>query len=116
VKRVWKAVMVLGALVGVGTIGYYVLEDMTLVDALYMTVTTISTVGFGEVLEMLRTNNIPYVEGDATSDSTLLTAGVARARGLATALSGDSDNALVVISAKGLIHICKWSHVHRAVR
>jgi voltage-gated potassium channel len=33
----------------VGTIGYYVLEDMTLLDALYMTVTTISTVGFGEV-------------------------------------------------------------------
>ncbi len=54
------------------------------------------------VLEMLRANNIPYVEGDATSDSTLLTAGVARARGLATALSGDADNALVVISAKGL--------------
>jgi voltage-gated potassium channel len=49
VKRVWKAIMVLGALVGVGTIGYHVLEDMTLLDALYMTVTTISTVGFGEV-------------------------------------------------------------------
>jgi voltage-gated potassium channel len=41
--------MVLGALVGVGTIGYYVLEDMTLLGALHMTVTTISTVGFGEV-------------------------------------------------------------------
>jgi len=54
------------------------------------------------VLEMLRANNIPYVEGDATSDSTLLTAGVARARGLATALSDDADNALVVVSAKGL--------------
>jgi len=49
VRRVWKAIMVLGVLVGVGTIGYYVLEDMTLLDALYMTVTTISTVGFGEV-------------------------------------------------------------------
>ena len=48
-KRVWKTIMVLGVLVGVGTIGYYVLEDMTLLDALYMTVTTISTVGFGEV-------------------------------------------------------------------
>ena len=54
------------------------------------------------VLEMLRTNNMPYVEGDATSDSMLLTAGVARARGLATVLSGDADNTLVVISAKGL--------------
>jgi len=34
--------------------------------------------------------------------SMLLTAGVACARGLATALSDDADNALVVISAKGL--------------
>ncbi len=46
--------MVLGALVGVGTIGYCVLEDMTLLDALYMTVTTISTVGFGEVHPLSR--------------------------------------------------------------
>jgi len=55
-----------------------------------------------KVLEMLRANNVLHVEGDATSDSTPLTAGVAQARGLATALSGDADNALVVISAKGL--------------
>ncbi len=53
-RRVWKAIMVLGVLVGVGTIGYYVLEDMTLLDALYMTVTTISTVGFGEVHPLSR--------------------------------------------------------------
>ena len=50
---------------------------------------------------MLHANNIPHVEGDATRDSTLRTTGVARARGLATALSGDADNALVVIRAKG---------------
>jgi voltage-gated potassium channel len=192
VKSVWQALVVLGALVAVGTIGYHTLEDMTILDALYMTVTTISTVGFGEVhplsprgrtftiglilfgvstmawaaesmvaalledhirhawwrrrmdrvidrisnhyivcgfgrmgaqigreltrrelafvvierdpvvLEMLRANGVLHIEGDATSDSILLTAGVAHARGLATALSGDADNALVVISAKGL--------------
>jgi len=51
---------------------------------------------------MLRANNIPYVEGDATSDSTPFAAGVARARGLATALSGDAENASVVINAEGL--------------
>ena len=191
-KSVWQALVVLGALVAVGTIGYHTLEDMTILDALYMTVTTISTVGFGEVhplsprgrtftiglilfgvstmawaaesmvaalledhirhawwrrrmdrvidrisnhyivcgfgrmgaqigreltrrelafvvierdpvvLEMLRANGVLHIEGDATSDSILLTAGVAHARGLATALSGDADNALVVISAKGL--------------
>jgi voltage-gated potassium channel len=54
------------------------------------------------VLDMLRANGVLHIEGDATSDSLLLTAGVAHARGLATALSGDADNALVVISAKGL--------------
>jgi voltage-gated potassium channel len=192
VKRVGQALTVLGTLVAVGTLGYHTLEDMTILDALYMTVTTISTVGFGEVqplsyrgraftiglilfgvitmawaaesmmealledhirhawwrrrmervidrlsnhyivcgygrmgaqigreltrrelafvvieqdpkvLEILRLNNILHVEGDATSDRILLTAGVAHARGLATALSGDADNALVVISAKGL--------------
>ena len=42
-----------------------------------------------------------HLEGDATRDSTLRTTGVGRARGLATALSGDADNALVVIRAKG---------------
>jgi hypothetical protein len=49
VKRLWKALVVLGALVAVGIIGYHVLEDMTILDALYMTVTTILTVGFGEM-------------------------------------------------------------------
>jgi len=50
-----------------------------------------------KVLEMLRMNSILHVEGDATSDGILLIAGVAHARGLATALSGDADNALVRI-------------------
>jgi voltage-gated potassium channel len=49
VKRVWQALAMLGVVVAVGTIGYHTLEDMTILDALYMTVTTVSTVGFGEV-------------------------------------------------------------------
>ncbi len=36
-KRVWQALAVLGALVAVGTIGYHTLEDMSILDALYMT-------------------------------------------------------------------------------
>ena len=39
-------------LIFVGTEGYHLLEGMNLVDSLYMTVITISTVGFGEVREL----------------------------------------------------------------
>lgn len=39
-------------LIFVGTAGYHLLEGMSLVDSLYMTVITISTVGFGEVREL----------------------------------------------------------------
>jgi voltage-gated potassium channel len=55
-----------------------------------------------DVVANLRATNMLHIEGDATSDRALLAAGVGRARGLATALTGDADNALVVISAKGL--------------
>ena len=36
----------------IGTVGYYQLEGFTLLDAFYMTVITISTVGFGEINDL----------------------------------------------------------------
>ncbi|HKI52602.1 MAG TPA: potassium channel family protein, partial [Anaerolineales bacterium] len=39
-------------LILIGTLGYHWLERMDVVDSLYMTVITISTVGFGEVREL----------------------------------------------------------------
>jgi voltage-gated potassium channel len=44
----------------------------------------------------------PILIGDATDDQTLLEAGIARARGLATVLSEDADNVYVVLSARML--------------
>ena len=43
-----------------------------------------------------------YVDGDATEDAILTQAGIARARGLVSALSRDEDNVYVVLSAREL--------------
>ncbi len=54
-----------------------------------------------KVIEYLRDNpRIAYVDGDATSDSTLRKAGVERAKALITALANDADNLFVVITAR----------------
>lgn len=48
-RRLILAVLSLMLLLVIGTVGYHLIEGMSLVDALYMTVITISTVGFGEI-------------------------------------------------------------------
>ena len=48
-SRLRKAALALGAIVVGGTAGYMVLEGWGFLDALYMTMITISTVGYGEV-------------------------------------------------------------------
>lgn len=50
--RLRKAALALGGIVVGGTAGYMVLEGWDLLDALYMTMITISTVGYGEVREL----------------------------------------------------------------
>lgn len=52
-RRIVVAISALIALLAVGTAGFHLLvEGMTIIDALYMTVITVSTVGFGEVREL----------------------------------------------------------------
>ena len=49
-RRLWILALVPAALVISGTLGYRLIEDeYTLLDALYMTVITLSTIGYGEV-------------------------------------------------------------------
>ncbi len=48
-RRFLLAIGGVALLIGLGTLGYILIEDMTPIEALYMTVTTIYTVGFGEV-------------------------------------------------------------------
>ena len=47
--HVWLALILPFLVVSLGTVAYMIVEDWGLIDALYMTVLTISTVGYGEV-------------------------------------------------------------------
>lgn len=55
-----------------------------------------------ERIEELDTENILYLDMDATSDEALIAAGLQSARGLVTAVSSDADNVFIALSAKGL--------------
>jgi len=55
-----------------------------------------------EAIERVRKQNYLLVEGDATSDATLLKAGIQRARCLLAASDSDSGNTYIVLTAKAL--------------
>lgn len=48
-KRLRRGLIILASIIAAGTIGYTLIEGWSLTDALYMTVITITTVGYGEV-------------------------------------------------------------------
>jgi len=55
-----------------------------------------------ESLDRLRNADILYVEGDATSDESLLKAGILRAKGLVTAVDSDERNVFITLTARAL--------------
>jgi len=48
--------------------------------------------------------DIPYIQGDATEDENLITAGIERAKGIIISLPSDKDNLYVTMSARMLNH------------
>jgi voltage-gated potassium channel len=190
--NIFIALILLGLVLIMGTAGYIFYEHWTLLEAFYMTVVTISTVGFGEVhplseagrlftsflivsgtgilaytlgslvqfmvegkfreiigikkmqqqidqlnahyiicgygrigryisnefsanglefviveqnadvCEMLKKDGYLYIQGDATVDATLESAGINRARGIVTAVTSDTDNVYITLTARGL--------------
>ncbi len=50
--RVVRFSIALGAIMAIGTVGYMLIEKWTVIDSLYMTVITLSTVGFREVRDL----------------------------------------------------------------
>lgn len=57
-RRLLSVVLVLVLLLGCGTMGYVLLEGWHWIDALYMTVITLSTVGYGEVVPLTNTGRV----------------------------------------------------------
>jgi len=53
-------------------------------------------------VQSLINRGIPTIEGDASSDNVLRSAGIDRAIGLVSTLPEDKDNLFVVITARGL--------------
>ncbi len=48
-KRLRRGLIILGSIIASGTIGYMLIEGWSFTDAIYMTIITITTVGYGEV-------------------------------------------------------------------
>jgi len=193
-SKLKKPLFLLLIVLTIGIFGYKIISDVSFVDALYQTIITISTVGFGEVhpfndseklftifliltsigifgyvisvvseyiannkfsedlklkkvekqikklinhtiicgygrngkqavskllnykkscvviesdenaIQELKKLSIPYIKGDATNDENLVKAGILKASSLVTALSYDTDNLFVVISARQIKH------------
>lgn len=55
-----------------------------------------------EVCERLKEDGYLYVQGDATVDATLEDAGILNARGIITAVTSDTDNVYITLTARGL--------------
>jgi voltage-gated potassium channel len=192
IRHLRISVALLISIIATGTLGYHLIEGWQVFDALYMTVITLSTVGFKEVYELTpegkvftivliicgtstiaytlsrllqftlegqlrkilgrkklesRINKLKdhyiicgfgrighlicrefhsrpmpfvvvekdphlierinregymYVDGDATDDETLLAAGIDLAKGLVTAVTSDTDNVYITLTARGL--------------
>jgi len=55
-----------------------------------------------QLCQRLNNEGILFVEGDATDDETLETAGIRQARGLITAVTSDTENVYITLTARGL--------------
>ena len=51
-RRITYGLVILAIVLAVGTVGYVVIEDVSIFDAFYMVVITVTTVGYAEVFEL----------------------------------------------------------------
>jgi voltage-gated potassium channel len=84
-------------LCGAGKNGHYVLEELVRTKRKVVAVEKDP-----KKVQILIDRGIPTIEGDASSDNILRSAGIDRAIGLVSTLPEDKDNLFVVITARGL--------------
>ncbi len=58
IRAVVSAASFVVVVMAIGTVGYVVIEDMTVFDALYMTTITVTTIGFKEVAPLSRSGQV----------------------------------------------------------
>lgn len=58
IRQLWTAMSILVLAISVGTIGYRLIEGIPWFDAYYMSLVTLSTVGFGEVVPLSHTGRV----------------------------------------------------------
>jgi voltage-gated potassium channel len=84
-------------LCGAGRSGQHVLDELRKTGHGCVVIET----DLNKVKKMMD-EGVPVIEGDATEDQVLKSAGIERAKGLVTTLPNDKDNLFVVITARGL--------------
>jgi voltage-gated potassium channel len=89
--RLQAGLAVLAAVLIIGTAGYVIIEDLSIVDGFYMTAITISTVGFGEVGGELSAGGKVFTVGIIIfgMGGALYTAAVGVERGIDRILGGE---------------------------
>lgn len=82
---------------GIGSTGWHVVEELMATSTPLCAIDTDK-----ERMDRLIEEHphVPYVVADATDDTTLVEAGVERARGVVAALPSDKDNLFVVVTAR----------------
>lgn len=86
---------------GAGGTGKHVIEELHATQTPFVVIDRSDHV-LKQVSEDLCEGKMLYVHGDATMDHVLVTAGIARARGVVAALTHDKDNLYVTLSARSL--------------
>ncbi|NLN79565.1 MAG: hypothetical protein GX141_11680 [Armatimonadetes bacterium] len=82
---------------GYGRMGQQIVKDLDRYQVLNVVVESNP-----EQIPRLKAGNVPYVEGYASEDDTLLKAGILRAKGLIAVASTDEQNVFIVLTAKVL--------------